>query len=127
MDKFLDKAVENFVKSIGGNFGKCEHSHNDGFVSRIEVNGDINKPVYLFVPKETLDEVSELLFGEKDYDLEDLTNEIANLIVGNAKVIAADENTNFNISTPKFLDIKDIKYDTRKDYSINGECLSILY
>ena len=128
MDKFFDKAVENFVKSIGGSFGKCKNLHNrDGFVSKIEIKGDINKSVHLFIPKETLDTVSMLLFGEKDYDLPDLINEIANLIVGNAKVIAADEDVHFNISTPKFLDIKNIKYENRKDYSIDGECLSILY
>ena len=127
MDRFLDKAVENFITSIGGKLGSCENSHNDGFVSKIEVKGDINKSIYIFIPKETLDKISMLLFGEVDYDLKDLTNEIANLIVGNAKVVAADENIHFNISTPEFVDIKDIKYDTRKDYSIDGECLSILY
>ncbi len=127
MDKFFDKAVENFVISIGGSFGKCKNLHKDGFISKIEIKGDINKSVHLFIPKETLDTVSMLLFGEKDYNLPDLTNEIANLIVGNAKVIASNENVNFNISTPKFLDIKDIKYENRKDYSIDGECFSILY
>ncbi len=127
MDRFFDKAVENFVKSIGGEFGKCGNVDKEGFVSKIEVNGDINKPVYLFIPKETLDTVSMLLFGEKEYDLPDLTNEIANLIVGNAKVIASDENIDFDISTPQFLDIKDVKYDVRKDYSIDGECFSILH
>jgi len=127
MDKFFDKAVENFVKSIGGEFGKCENLHNDGFVSKIDIKGDINKGIYIFAPKKTLDKISMLLFGDTDYDLKDLTNEIANLIVGNAKVIASDENVNFNISTPEFVDIKDIKYENRKDYSIDGECLSILY
>ena len=127
MDKFLDKAVENFVESIGGKLGKCKNIHNDGVISEIKVQGDVNKGVYIFVPKETLDKISMLLFGDTDYDLKDLTNEIANLIVGNAKVIASGENVNFNISTPKFLDIKDIKYENRKDYSIDGECLSILY
>jgi len=127
MERFLDKAVENFINSIGGKLGKCDNLHEDGFVSKIEINGDINKGIYIFVPKETLDKISMLLFGDTDYDLKDLTNEIANLIVGNAKVIASDENVHFNISTPEFLDIKDIKYKNRKNYSINDECLSILY
>jgi len=127
MDKFFDKAVENFVNSIGGKIGKCEHSHEDGFVSKIKINGDINKDIYIFVPKKTLDKISKLVLGDTDYDLKDLTNEIANLVVGNAKVIAADSDVNFDISTPSFLDIKDIKYENRKDYSIDGECFSILY
>ena len=127
MEKFLDKAVENFVKSIGGELGECKSSHEDGFVSKIEIKGDLDQGVYIFVPKETLDKISMLLFGDTDYDLKDLTNEIANLIVGNAKVIAADNNVHFNISTPEFVDIKDIQYKNRKDYSIDGECFSILY
>jgi len=127
MDKFLDKAVENFINSIGGTFGKCNNPNKEGFISKIEVKGDINKTIYLCIPKETLDTVSMLLFGETEYDLPDLTNEIANLIVGNAKVIASKNNVNFNISTPEFLDLKNIKYDTKKNYSIDGECFSIFY
>jgi len=127
MDEFLDKAVENFIKSIGGTFGKCNNPNKEGFISKIELKGDINKTIYLFIPKETLDTVSMLLFGETEYDLLDLTNEIANLIVGNAKVIASKNNVNFNISTPEFLDLKNIKYDTKKNYSIDGECFSIFY
>ena len=127
MKRFFSKAAENFVKSIGGNFGVCKNPPKEGFVSKIDIDGDISKSVYLLVPKETLDSVSMLLFGECEYDLSDLVNEMANLIIGNAKVVAAEENVHFDISTPEFLDVKNIKYENREDYSIDGECFSILY
>ncbi len=127
MKRFFSKAAENFVKSIGGNFDVCKNPPKEGFISKIDIDGDVCKSVYLLVPKETLDSVSMLLFGECEYDLVDLVNEMANLIIGNAKVVAAEENVHFDISTPEFLDAKDINYESREDYSIDGECFSILY
>ncbi len=127
MKRFFSKAAENFVISLGGNFGKCDNPPKEGFISKMEIDGDIKKTIYILVPKKTLDTISMLLFGENEYDLQGLINEIANLIVGNAKVIASEENVHFNISTPEFLNIKNIKYENREDYNINGECFSILY
>ena len=127
MENFFSKAAKNFVHSVGGNFGKCNNPPKEGYVSKIEIDGDIKKSIYILVPRETLDTLSMLLFGEKEYDLQGLINEMANLIVGNAKVVAAEENVHFNISIPEFLDVKNVKYEKREDYSIDNECFSILY
>ena len=127
MKKYFSKAVENFANSLGVKIEKCENPPEEGYVSKIEIDGDFKNSIYILVPKSTLDKISMLLFGECEYDLPDLVNEIANLIVGNAKVVASEEDVHFNISTPEFLDIKDVKYENREDYSIEGECLSILY
>jgi len=127
MKKYFSKAVENFANSINAKFDECKNPPEEGFISKIQTDGDIKKSVYIFIPKKTLDTISMLLFGDCEYDVEDLVNEVANLIVGNAKVVASEDNVHFNISTPQFLDIKNIKYKKREDYGINGECLSILY
>jgi len=127
MKKYFSKAVENFANSIGAAFGSCENPPEEGFVSKIEIDGDVSKSIYILVPKSTLDTISMLLFGDSEYDLRDLVNEIANLIVGNAKVIASEDNLHFNISTPEFLDVADVDFEIREDYSIDGKCLSILY
>ena len=74
-----------------------------------------------------LDIVSELLFGDTDYDIEDLSKEIANLIVGNAKVLASDEDIHFDITTPKFHKHINMDYDKKIDLSIQGKCFSILF
>jgi len=125
MLKFIEESVKEFVDSIGGEYGFCENIVKDGFVSKIEVDGHMNYEIYLKFPKKTLDLVSTLLFGDDEYDLEDLLKEIANLIVGKAKVFASDKNIHFNISIPEFLEKKDISYDEAKSYSINGECFSV--
>jgi len=126
MEKFFIKAAENFAKSLGLNFDKCKNEVKEGFVSKIEIKGDLNFDVYILIPKKTLDLVSISLFGDDDYDLADLTNEIANLIIGNAKVVAEEE-VSFDISTPEFLDEKKIDFDTKVDLSIDKECFAILF
>ena len=127
MEKFFIKAAENFAKSIGAEIDNCKGDTKEGFISEIDIRGDENLDIYLILPKDVLDTVSELLFGDTDYDIEDLTKEIANLIVGNAKVLASEENIHFNISTPKFFDKIDIDYDKKIDLSIKGKCFSILF
>ena len=127
MDKFLKKAAFNFTESIGSVFSECKNEVKEGYVSLVEISGDFNYSIFIAVPKETLDTVSMLLFGEADYNLADLTNEIANLIVGNSKVVAEGENIHFNISTPQFLGLQKVDGDKRIDLSLDGECFSIFY
>jgi len=125
MEKFFIKAAENFAKSLGLNLDTCKYEVKEGFVSKIKISGDLNFDVYILIPKKTLDLVSISLFGDNDYDLADLANEIANLIIGNAKVGA--EEVSFNISTPEFLDKENVDYDKKVDLSIDNECFSILF
>jgi len=127
MEKFFIKAAENFAKNLGLNLDTCKDEVKEGFVSKIEINGDLNFDVYILIPKKTLDLVSISIFGDDDYDLADLTNEIANLIIGNAKVVAAEGGVSFNISTPEFLDKENVDYDKKVDLSIDNECFSILF
>ena len=125
MVKFIEESVKEFVNTLKAKFGKCENEVSDGYMSKIEVNGDLNYEVYLSFPKKTLDKVSMLLFGDDDYDLEDLLKEIANLIVGKAKVLASNKEVHFNISIPEFIDRKEISFDDKMTYSIDGECFTI--
>ena len=127
MEKFFIKAAQNFAKSIGAEIGHCESDIKEGYIGEVDIRGDENLNIYILLPKDVLDIVSELLFGDTDYDIEDLSKEIANLIVGNAKVLASEENIYFNITTPKFSKSLDIDYDKRVDLSIKGKCFSILF
>ena len=127
MEKFFIKAAENFAKSIGAEINHCENKIEEGYIGEVDIRGDENLDIYILLPKDVLDVVSELLFGDTDYDIEDLSKEIANLIVGNAKVLASEENINFNITTPKFSKSINIDYDKRIDLSIKGKCFSILF
>ena len=127
MEKFFVEAARNFAKSIGADINHCKKEIKEGFISEIDIRGDENLNIFLTLPKDVLDNVSELLFGDIDYDVEDLSKEIANLIVGNAKVLASEEDIHFDITTPKFLDSINIDYDKRLDLSIHDKCFSILF
>ncbi len=127
MEKFFIEASKNFAKSIGAEINHCNEEVNNGFISEIDIRGDENLNIFLILPKDVLDSVSELLFGDTDYDIEDLAKEIANLIVGNAKVLASEENIHFDITTPKFLTDINIDYDKKLNLSINDKCFSILF
>jgi len=127
MENFFVTAAKNFAASLDIDFNFCNDKVEKGFVSKIEIEGDLNYSVYILIPKKTLDLVSISLFGDDIYDLPDLTNEIANLIIGNAKVVASEENVNFDITTPQFLDEEDVKYEKRVDLSLNNKCFAILF
>jgi len=123
MDSFLKKAAENFAQTLGLELRECNDSEIRGYVSKIDINGDKNYSIYVVVPKQKLELVSEILLGDKYcYDLEDLTKEIANLIVGNSKIIAAQSGVNYDISTPEYMGEykNDIKYDEFKCYMVDG-------
>ena len=127
MEKIFIKAAQNFAQSIGAEVSHCESDIKEGYIGEVDIRGDENLNIYILLPKDVLDLVSELLFGDTDYDIEDLSKEIANLIVGNAKVLASEEDIHFNITTPKFSNSLDIDYDKRIDLSIKGKCFSILF
>ncbi|HIQ50378.1 MAG TPA: hypothetical protein EYH54_00230 [Nautiliaceae bacterium] len=130
----MKEAVRCFVDSIEAYIDDCKEEKIEGFVSKISIRGDENYDVYVVIPYEKLIYMSRYYFGEDECDSKDLTNEIANLIIGNAKIIAAEKrNINFNISTPQFLgefkDIKKaIKYDEKLSFRFNGDkCFFILF
>jgi len=69
---------------------------------------DIETQWYLLFKKDTLNEFSKILLCEdclNEDGLDDLVKEVANLIIGSAKVILEKQNTNnkYKLSTPDFL------------------------
>ncbi|WP_457560507.1 chemotaxis protein CheX [Caminibacter sp.] len=123
MIDILKKASENFAEILGLELKECSDKNIRGYVSKIEIKGDKNLDVYVVLPTQKLELVSEVLLGDKDaYEVDDLSKEIANLIVGNSKVVAGEKDINFNISTPEFLgEYKgDINFDEFKCFEVNG-------
>jgi len=128
MKKILTDAVKNYLESIEAKLEECNTPLDTGFVSKISITGDKQFDIYVILPKTKLDYVSNLWFGDDNYDIEDLSKEIANLIVGNAKVIAQNQGINFNISTPEYLgeDIK-IEYDDVLNFKFADNCFHIIF
>jgi len=130
MENILKKAVENYIESIEANITECKSTPKKGFVAKIDISGDFNSEIFIVLPEIKLDYIAELWFGDKtDYDKEDLTKEISNLIIGNAKVIAQNIGKNFDISTPTFIGEfnKNIKYDDLLKFKFKNRCFYILF
>ncbi len=77
----------------------------EGYLSNIDIvfNEGLQNTVTFVSSKEFLKSLGFGLFGENvtdDLELRDLSQELANLTMGLAKVLAIKENKRFNIKTP---------------------------
>ncbi|NPA87730.1 hypothetical protein [Caminibacter pacificus] len=123
----INESAKEFASSLGAQLTECNEKNLRGYVSKISISGDENYDIYLVLPKDKLDLVSELFFGDTEYDVDDLSNEIANLIIGASKVKALDKNIKFDISVPEFLgEYKSIDYDNMYCFKLNGRDFYIL-
>ncbi len=130
MFNIVKEAVNNFVNSIEAKTTECNEKLKEGVVSKISISGDENYDIYIVLPHEKLSYIANYYFGDDSYDVEDLTKEIANQIIGNAKIIAAKKNKNFDISIPEYLGEykNDIEYDDKLSFKFNGDkCFYILF
>jgi len=83
----------------------------------------------IWVQKPTLKKLSNILLFEENPDedtLEDLTRELANFIVGHAKMLAHNQDLDYDIKTPKFAGINklDHKIETLL-FKIDNHCIAI--
>jgi CheY-specific phosphatase CheX len=129
MIDIIKKSVKNYLASLEADFDECKNENINGYVSKIEIDGDKKADVYVVVPRKKLEYISEYWFGDKNFDEKDLTNEIANLIIGNAKIVGNEKNINFNISTPEFLGEykNNIDYDGVLSFRYRDVCFFILF
>lgn len=109
LEKYINEAVfDTFKKQFDiGIENKEEISVNENYyTSSIDiVFKDRNKTIVVYSSKDMLVNVASILLFEDNPDedcLTDLNNEIANLVVGHAKVLASNDNYQFNIATPMF-------------------------
>jgi chemotaxis protein CheY-P-specific phosphatase CheC len=129
MKTIFKDAVKNYLESIEVNFGECKVEPHYGYVSKISIKGDENYDVFVVVPVTKLDYIAELWFGDSsEYDKDDLTKEIANLIVGNAKMLAEEKGVKFDITTPEFLgEYEKIEYDDILKFKFKNRCFYVIF
>lgn len=88
--------------------GKVEE---EAYASSIKINGDENYDIQVYIGEKSLKKMSSLFLYNDEPDEEiliDLVNEIANVIVGRAKVEASEKlDLKFDISTPQYLGDKE--------------------
>lgn len=105
----IDEATKSFCTDIIGlEVNSSKKIEKDFYGASIGVyTNDIETQWYLLFKKVTLNKFAEALLFEDDLsedDLDDLVKEVANLIVGSAKVILEKKNINTcTIDTPAFL------------------------
>jgi len=106
----IDNATKSFCTDIIGIETKQAKSFGKDFYGAAIALYEDEKETqwYLLFKKNTLNEFSKALLFEDNLnedDLDDLVKEVANMIIGSAKVILEEknENTKYKISTPDFL------------------------
>lgn len=100
-----------------------------GYAVSIDMIDDKNKDLkistYIVFNKVFLKIMCEKFLCEEDPDedaITDMAKELANLIIGHAKVIAQNYKTTFNISTPTYLGIKVVaNYEEGLHFRLLGE------
>jgi CheY-specific phosphatase CheX len=135
MIHYIERAAENF--SIHQLESKCEKQSNSSkmrtFIAYIDVNdtgGSVYR-VYLGCEKPLMQEIAAIFLAEdesNDETLTDLTLEVANMVIGSAKVLAEEEDiAPFSITTPIFekYDEFDISSDSNATLQINGHLMCI--
>ena len=130
MFNIIKQAVNNFMESIEAKAKEIKDVPKEGYVAKISIYGDENYDTYLIVPDEKLLHLANYYFNDEKYDTKDMTSEIANQIIGNAKIIATKKNVNFDISVPEFLGKfdKNIEYDDILAFKFNkGKSFYILF
>lgn len=107
LDKIIEAAFKGAIEDTLGKIPQvCSQKTLEGFLSSIEIvneNGERNTITFVST-KEFLEKFGSGLLGEESLDelaLKDLSQELANLTIGLAKVLAVPQGVRFNITTPK--------------------------
>ncbi len=77
----------------------------EAWAASIDITGDIESTVTIHIPQKSLEKMALLFLCEEtptEEVLTDLIGEIANLIIGRAKVTAKEKGLDITISTPRF-------------------------
>jgi hypothetical protein len=126
LETFISKAVDDtFKKQFDLDIKQSQKAKGGDkfYVSSIDiVFKDRDKTILLYASRPMLARVADILLFETDPDedcLIDLSKEIANLVVGHAKVLASDQGYGFKIKTPVF-DGKTSAYDGTLYYECEG-------
>ena len=108
-------------------------THKRTLIAYIDIDAQDSKKyrVYIACEQGFMQRISKIFLEEDESDEEtliDMTLETANLIIGSAKVIAEEENTNrYTIGTPQFekFDVFDFDFDQAKSFKVEDDVISV--
>jgi len=120
-----------FENEFGFKLNKCKSIPNhSAYTATISYKSDSKEQIAtIWIQKPTLKKLSNILLFEDNPDedtLKDLTKELANFIVGHAKMIAHNQDLDFDIKTPKFKGINKLepKIETLL-FKIDNRCIAL--
>jgi CheY-specific phosphatase CheX len=130
-EKYIRKAVKAvFSDAFTSDIQECKTDNReyDYFSSIDFINDDDIKKVYFGFKKQTLVEMINAYMFEEDPEdeiIEDFSGEMANLIVGKAKVFAQQDSKIVDIATPDILKSLPNGVELDIDYNYNNQCFSL--
>ncbi len=132
IDLFRTSITEVFEQHLGMKLSPCRNfPMQNGYKAQIPFsNRDENSFLAtVWIQKSTLKKVSKILLFENEPDektLKDLTAELANFIVGHAKMLASDRNLSYKIETPEFIGIGPLQKKSHTLlYKIGNRCIAL--
>lgn len=132
MTDILKSSIEEvFQQHLGIKLSSCRSfPKQSGYTAKIDFqSGKKRATATVWVQKHTLKKVSEVLLFEENPDeetLKDLTSELANFIVGYAKMAASDCNMEFKIGTPRYAGVVPLQKGLPTFlYKIGNRCIAM--
>lgn len=128
----IEEALQRTFHDIfGGELKRDSHPIKLGYVSQIPITHQQQTSyVHFIFKKELLVDVSSILLMDDHPDedtLQDLTKELANLVVGCAKVMVSDKKESVDMGTPTFISHTkfDGRYDLRRSYQFQNHRMTL--
>ena len=131
IDLFRTSIEEVFSQNFGLETKPCEtFPKKEGYTASIPFSdGTTDFEAEVWIDEPALKEMANILLFEENPDpetLEDLTSEVANFIVGHAKMVASDRNLPYRMETPVFTGRRSLeKRGETLLYSVDDRCIAI--
>ncbi|WP_456451027.1 chemotaxis protein CheX [Hydrogenimonas sp.] len=131
IDLFRTSLEEVFSQTFGLRPEPCDTPPKEkGYAAQIPFSdGERDYVARVWVEEPALKKMADILLFDDDPDqetLEDLTSELANFIVGHAKMVASDRNLPYRMQTPTFVGTEPLESGgTSLLYKIDGRCIAV--
>ncbi|WP_201353602.1 hypothetical protein [Hydrogenimonas urashimensis] len=131
IELFRTSIQEVFSQNFGLETKPCtDFPKKEGYMANIPFSdGKRNFVAEVWIERPALEKLANILLFDENPDsetMEDLTAEIANFIVGHAKMVASDRNLPYRMETPEFGGVRRLESsDGTLLYSVDERCVAI--
>ena len=132
IELFQRSAEEVFHRDLGMQVASCvRRPAGTGYIAQIPFDdGETAYIARLWIRPATLKKIAKILLEESDPDestLRDLAAEVANFVVGHAKMIASDRDLPYRMGTPRFDGCGPVPTEGHTIlHKIDGRCIAVV-